>query len=256
MKVVTIPLNDDNYGYLLIDEGTGKAAVIDVSGQPDVVLEAVARENVDAVMVLTTHKHWDHAGGNNKIKLSIPSIEILGSERDAVEGCTRFVTDGEEFTMSTIHVKCLLTPGHTMGHISYVVHHNGEYAVFTGDCLFIGGAGKFFEGTGADMYHSLYEKLLNLPKETKIYCGHEYTLSNYRFALSIDSTNVDLIDAYERAQRLRGEGKPTIPSTIEVEMKTNPFLRVFDPVIQAACGCGSTDPIEVLTGVRESKNRF
>lgn len=141
-----------------------------------------------------------------------------------------------------------------MGHISYYATHNNDKAVFTGDCLFVGGVGKFFEGTASDMHHALYDKLLKLPIDTKIYCGHEYTLSNYRFALSIDKSNADLVEANKRAVQLRNSGIPTIPSTIEFEMKTNPFLRVYD---QSMIDCtGLSDPIQVLHSVREMKNNF
>lgn len=144
-----------------------------------------------------------------------------------------------------------------MGHISYYVEHNDQRVVFTGDCLFMGGAGRFFEGTGEDMYPSLYEKLAKLPADTLIYCGHEYTLSNYKFALSIDSANQDLVAIYEKCVKLRDEGKPTIPSSIDLELKTNPFLRVYDPAVRKSLGFSEdSNPIAVLTAVREAKNNF
>jgi hydroxyacylglutathione hydrolase len=128
--------------------------------------------------------------------------------------------------------------------------------VFTGDCLFVGGVGKFFEGTATDMYVSLYEKLGKLPPETLIFCGHEYTLSNYRFALSVDSENVDLIAANKRAVVLRSEGKPTIPSSILIEIATNPFFRATSESLQKSCGHGSVDPVQILHNIREGKNQF
>lgn len=256
MRVVIIPLNDDNYGYLLIDESSNECAIIDVSGQPEEILKCVEKEGVRVLKVLTTHKHWDHAGGNNKIKTSIPNVEIVGSQVDDVEGCTNFVEDGQMISISGISVRCILTPGHTMGHMSYYAEHNDEKAVFTGDCLFVGGVGKFFEGTAADMYVSLYEKLGRLPPSTLIYCGHEYTLSNYRFALSVDSENTDLITANQIALTLRTEGKPTIPSTVSMEILTNPFLRANSESLQKSCGHGSLDPIQILHNIREGKNNF
>lgn len=256
MRIVTIPLNDDNYGYLLIDETTNEAAIVDVSGQPEEVLKYVKKEGVRLTMVLTTHKHWDHAGGNTKMKTLFPNIEIVGSNVDDVEGCTTFVQDGSRISLSNISIHCILTPGHTMGHISYFAEYQNEKVVFTGDCLFIGGVGKFFEGTASDMHISLFEKLAKLPKETLVYCGHEYTLSNYRFALSIDCENEHLISANNRAISLRASGKPTIPSTIDDELKTNPFLRVHDKAVQNSCGHGSLDPIQILHNIRDMKNRF
>jgi hydroxyacylglutathione hydrolase len=256
MRVVIVPLNDDNYGYLLIDETSNECAIIDVSGQPEEILKHVEKEGVVIIKVLTTHKHWDHAGGNNKIKVLHPNLEIVGSLIDNVEGCTTFVEDGQMINVSGIAIRCILTPGHTMGHMSYYAEHNNEKAVFTGDCLFVGGVGKFFEGTAADMYVSLYEKLGRLPPETLIYCGHEYTLSNYRFALSVDNENMDLINANKRAVILRREGKPTIPSTILAEIATNPFFRATSESLQKSCGFGSSDPIQVLHNIREGKNNF
>ena len=143
-----------------------------------------------------------------------------------------------------------------MGHISYFAEHNDQKVVFTGDCLFVGGVGKFFEGTAADMHVSLFDKLGKLPKETLIYCGHEYTLSNYRFALSVDGKNEDLLQANSRAVALRAQGIPTIPSTIEAEFKTNPFLRVYEKNLQESCGIGTLDPIQILHNVHDMKNKF
>ena len=256
MRVVIIPLNDDNYGYLLIDETTNEAAIIDVSGQPDEVLKDVEREKVRVTKILTTHKHWDHAGGNMKMKTFLPDIEIFGSDVDDVEGCTEFVKDGSVIALSNIKITCMLTPGHTMGHISYFAEHDNHKVVFTGDCLFVGGVGKFFEGTAADMHGALFDKLAKLPRETLVYCGHEYTLSNYKFALSVDGQNSDLINANNRAKALRAEGHPTIPSTLEQEFRTNPFMRVHDKFVQASCGEGSSDPVQIMQNVRDMKNRF
>lgn len=256
MRVVIIPLNDDNYGYLLIDETTNVAAIIDVSGQPEEVLKVVQREGVRVTKVLTTHKHWDHAGGNLKMKVMLPDIEIIGSNVDDVEGCTTFVQDGSVLTVSNISIRCILTSGQTMGHISYYAEHGNQKVVFTGDCLFVGGVGKFFEGTAADMHLSLFEKLGKLPHETLVYCGHEYTLSNYRFALSVDSRNEHLVSANKCAVAARAAGKPTIPSTIGAELQTNPFLRVYEDSLIEACGGGSSDPIHVLHNVRQMKNAF
>lgn len=256
MRVVIIPLNDDNYGYLLIDESTNEAAIIDVSGQPDEVLRIVEKEGVHLTKILTTHKHWDHAGGNLKMKSRFPDIEILGSAVDDVEGCTNFVADGTTLMLSTISIRCILTSGHTMGHISYYAEHGQQKVVFTGDCLFAGGVGKFFEGTATDMHCSLFEKLGKLPTETLVYCGHEYTLSNYRFALSVDPKNEQLIAANENAVINRSEGKPTIPSTIGKELATNPFYRVYETSLRESCGLGSSDPIQIMHNVRERKNAF
>ena len=256
MRIVIVPLNSDNYGYLVIDEKTNNGIFVDVSGQPDIVLNEIKQNNVNLTTVLTTHHHWDHAGGNNAVKDAVPSVEIVGGEIDNVEGCTRFVKDGEEWTYGEdIKVRCIHTPGHTNGHISYFLEQGNQRAVFTGDCLFVGGCGKFFEGTGEDMYNALYEKLGSLPSDTLIYCGHEYTLSNYKFALSCEPNNTHLIEANEKAKAAREAGKPTIPSSLEVEKQTNPFLRVLFPTIKALFP-DAMDGAQLLTAVREAKNNF
>lgn len=256
MRIEIIPLNSDNYGYLVINEKTNNCMVVDVSNQPEIILSTVKQHNVNLTTVLTTHHHWDHAGGNNTIKDAVPNVEIIGGKIDNVEGCTRFVEDGEQWTYEDdINVRCIHTPGHTNGHISYFIEQGNHRTVFTGDCLFIGGCGKFFEGTGADMYQALYEKLGSLPPDTLIYCGHEYTLSNYKFALSCEPNNTHLIEANEKVKKLREAGKPSIPSTIEHERLTNPFLRVMFPTVRALFP-DLQDDISVLSAVREAKNNF
>lgn len=257
MKVVTIPLNSDNYGYLLVDEVTKECAIVDVSNQPEKVLEEVAKHTVNLTMVLTTHKHWDHAGGNAVVLQRFPDVKILGSQVDKVEACNQFVSDGEIINFGNeITIKCLLTPGHTMGHISYFVEDGktGQNVVFTGDCLFVGGAGKFFEGTGQDMYQSLYQKLGVLPPETLVYCGHEYTLSNYIFALSAEPENVRLVEENEQAKQLRAEGKQTIPTTIGKELLTNPFMRANESNLRQKYG--GSDTATTLAAIRAAKDNF
>lgn len=262
MKILTIPLNDDNYGYLVFDEESKKGFLVDVSNQPQACYEVVTKESVRVAMVLTTHKHWDHAGGNITFKGLIPECEIIGSAIDDVEGCTKVISDGEEIECSGIRIRAILTPGHTMGHMSYFVEHNGERACFTGDCLFVGGVGKFFEGSAADMYPTLFTKLGGLPQDTMIYCGHEYALSNYRFALSVDADNADLRAAQERAVALRAQGLPTVPHSLADEFRTNPFLRLSSPAIQLSMcmpcspAGGGVDLVATLAAVREAKNNF
>ena len=256
MRVVTVPLNEDNYGYLLIDQRSNNAAIVDVSSQPQKMLEVVAREGVNLVKVLTTHKHWDHAGGNNEIKKIHPDIEIVGSVIDNVEACTKFVEDGEEFMLSDIKIKCLLTNGHTNGHISYhATAPDNESIVFTGDCLFIGGCGRFFEGSNVDMLNSM-KKIEALGDATKIYCGHEYTTNNYKWISSIDKSNIKLNEMIILVNQQREQGLPSIPSTVGREKLTNPFMRYNDPAMNDLCkGCNS-DPAAIIQYLRNSKNKF
>ncbi|CAM9301262.1 unnamed protein product [Choristocarpus tenellus] len=198
MKVVPVPILDDNYAYLLIDERDSTTAVVDPA-EPEKVLAAATKEGVQISKVLTTHKHSDHAGGNTTLKHLVPHLEVVGGSEERVQACTTGVSDGECFAVGSISVTCLHTPGHTMGHICYYVTDGDERAVFTGDMLFIGGAGRFFEGSATDVFPSLYEKLGKLPPDTLVYCGHEYTLANYRFALSIEPDNKELKRANQLA---------------------------------------------------------
>ena len=164
MRVIPTPLNSDNFGYLVFNEETNEGFWVDVSMQPNKCFEILKSYGVSVKHVLTTHKHADHAGGNAEFKELLGGvIEIFGSATDAVEACTNLVADKDTLQISGMSITCLLTPGHTQGHVSYFVEHNGDKVVFTGDVLFIGGAGRFFEGTAEDMYFSLFEQLGKLP---------------------------------------------------------------------------------------------
>ncbi|CAM9520979.1 unnamed protein product [Ascophyllum nodosum] len=255
MRVVCVPVLHDNFAYLLIDE-SGVTAAVDPA-QPEKVLKAAKEEGVSISKVLTTHKHNDHAGGNSAIAKSIPGLEIVGGEKDRVQGCTSTVKDGDEFSIGSIEVKCLHTPGHTVGHICYYVTEGEQKAVFTGDTLFVGGAGRFFEGTPEEMQHSLAEKLGKLPPETLVYCGHEYTSANYKFAQSIDPDNEALKREIALTSERLGKGEHTVPSTIAKELATNPFMRAHDPSIQSRTGLAEgTSTSGFLGKIRQMKNAF
>ncbi len=155
--------------------------------------------------IFTTHKHMDHAGGNDVIYEQFPDVDIIGGTIDQVLCCRTCVNDGDVITFGNLKVHVLHTPGHTNGHICYFIPAQpgcDTPAVFTGDTLFIGGCGKFFEGTGTEMYNSL-KKLTALPSNTEVYCGHEYTASNYRFALSINPSNAELVTVNDAVAQLR-----------------------------------------------------
>lgn len=185
--------------------------------------------------VFTTHKHMDHAGGNDVIYEHFPDVDIIGGTIDQILCCRTCVSDGDIITFGNLKVHVLHTPGHTNGHICYFIPAQpgcDTPAVFTGDTLFIGGCGKFFEGTGAEMYNSL-NKLTALPGNTEVYCGHEYTTSNYRFALSINPSNADLVNVNDAVAQLRFLShylayQLTSLLTPVVERKTNhQFLQQF-----------------------------
>ncbi|XP_055345477.1 hydroxyacylglutathione hydrolase, mitochondrial-like [Paramacrobiotus metropolitanus] len=240
--VTILPALEDNFMYLITDTATKEAAVVDPA-DADGVRQAVEQNKVQLRTVLTTHHHWDHAGGNKKMAELFPDIKIVSGDKRA-EATNHLVEDGSALHIGNTTVKCLFTPCHTSGHICYYVtpSGSGEPAVFTGDTLFLAGCGKFFEGTGDEMYDNLVHKLGRLPAETKVYCGHEYSIQNLKFAASVDSNNTHVQDKLAYAQERRNEGLPVPPSTIAEEKQYNPFMRVNDAKAMAV--------------MRERKNNF
>lgn len=254
MRIWPIPCLEDNYAYLLIDDRSGDAAVVDPV-EPGHVIEAAHVHGANIKFVITTHHHWDHAGGNDEIKKLIPGIRVYGGSKDSVQGCTNAVQDGEEISLGlAIKIKALHTPCHTKGHICYNVTEDcgDDSAVFTGDTLFIGGCGKFFEGTAEQMYHSLCKKLASLPPSTRVFCGHEYTVKNLSFALEVEPDNPAIKKKLAWSKQQRMENKPTVPSTIGEELEVNPFMRVHTKSIQDATGL--INPIEIMGAVRRWKD--
>ncbi|KAK4382914.1 Hydroxyacylglutathione hydrolase cytoplasmic [Sesamum angolense] len=243
-------------GGRIIDEATKEAAVVDPV-EPHKILRVAQENGVDLKLVLTTHHHWDHAGGNDKIKQLVPEIKIFGGSVDNVQGCTNKVENGDKLSLGTgIDILCLHTPCHTKGHISYYVtgKEGDDPAVFTGDTLFVAGCGKFFEGTAEQMYQSLCVTLGSLPKPTRVYCGHEYTVKNLQFASTVEPDNVRISQKLSWAEQKRHTGLPTVPSTIEEELETNPFMRVDLPEVQEKVSCKS--PVDALREIRQRKDNW
>ncbi|OZJ06729.1 hypothetical protein BZG36_00343 [Bifiguratus adelaidae] len=280
MKVIPIPVLEDNFSYILIDEKTKEAAIIDPA-EPIKILNILSQTGAKLTTILTTHHHWDHSGGNIDLIAKKPGLAVYGADARIPE-INYVCKDKEDICLGTLTITPLHTPCHTKGHICYYVQDgnssktNGmtinasshptqspSKAVFTGDTLFIAGCGRFFEGDARDMYRCLYHVLGELPGETVVYGGHDYVRSNVDFALSINPQNSDLHmfnanvgSIYQQHdQHYLGSnpsGRPFIVSTIEQEKKINPFLRCHDPAIMAAVG--KTDPVEVLGGLREMKD--
>jgi len=223
--------------------------------EPDTVLQAVSEHQVNLTKVLTTHHHWDHAGGNEQlVKKSKNALQVFGGDQ-RIGALTNEVKHGDKFTIGDINVECLFTPCHTTGHICYYLTAEGQTpAVFTGDTLFIGGCGRFFEGTAEQMYCALIEKLSSLPDNTKVFCGHEYTLQNLKFAQHVERENQDISSKIKWAAQKRDKGEPTVPSTIAEEKKINPFMRVHSATVQKHCGCG--DPLSAMQAIRKEKDNF
>ncbi|KAG1676015.1 Hydroxyacylglutathione hydrolase, mitochondrial [Nymphon striatum] len=226
MKIKLLPALKDNYMYLLIDTNTNEAAVIDPV-EPQKVFSAVEEEKVNLTSVLTTHHHWDHSGGNTELaKLFKNKLQFYGGDSRIPE-TSHQLKDKDTFKIGSLNVECFATPCHTTGHLCYYVNaENKPSAVFTGDTLFVGGCGRFFEGTADQMNYALNEVLANLPDETKVYCGHEYTVNNLKYALHVEPENQVIKDKLSWAKAQRDNKETTIPSTIGEEKTYNPFMRV------------------------------
>ena len=219
-------LANSNYGFLIHDSESGRTACIDTP-EMDPILKALERRGWTLTEIWNTHHHFDHVGANTELAKRF-DIEIIGNTHDAkrIVGLTRGVEGGETFQFGAHHVHVIDTPGHTLGHICFHVPdaHDGEGAAFVGDTLFVMGCGRLFEGTPAQMHASL-SKLMALPETTRLYCAHEYTLSNAAFAVTVDGENPDMLSAIEDAKALREKSIPTVPTTVAKERATNPFVR-------------------------------
>ncbi|KAH3720102.1 hydroxyacylglutathione hydrolase, mitochondrial-like [Dreissena polymorpha] len=254
MRVRLVPALEDNYMYLLIDEATQTCAAVDPV-EPEKLLKAVEEEQVTLSCVLTTHHHWDHAGGNVELIKKTGPLPVYGGD-DRIGALTEKVGHNRQLTLGNLNIQCLFTPCHTTGHICYYVTGEGEEpAVFTGDTLFSAGCGRFFEGTPPEMYKALIEILGNLPAKTRVFCGHEYTIQNLKYAEHVEPENAYIRNKMEWAKKLRESNVPTIPSTIEEEKKINPFMRVQEGSVHKHVG-GATDPIEVMRLLRLEKDTF
>ncbi|XP_026728931.1 hydroxyacylglutathione hydrolase, mitochondrial isoform X2 [Trichoplusia ni] len=254
MDVKILPALKDNYMYLLIDKRTNQAAIIDPV-EPETVLRAVCEHGVNLTTVLTTHHHWDHAGGNQELVKKIPNIEVYGGD-DRIGALTKKVEHNTIFNIGNMVVQCLFTPCHTAGHICYFVttpDEANDSIVFTGDTLFLAGCGRFFEGTAEQMYGAM-SILGSLPDNTKVYCGHEYTVQNLKFAAHVEPKNEHIKNKLEWAIQRREDGKPTVPSTISEEKQINPFMRVVEPAVMIHAG--AKDAIDTMRSIRLEKDTF
>lgn len=255
MKIHQIPLLRDNYGYLLVCEKTDQAAIVDPS-EAEPVLRKLEQEKSDLRAILNTHHHRDHTGGNEKL-LAARRMDVYGHKSDGnrIPGLTHGVDQGDEIRIGELKGEVLFIPGHTTGHVAYLF---GD-ALFCGDTLFTAGCGRLFEGTPEQMHASL-SKIMALREDTKIYCGHEYTESNLRFALTVEPKNPKVVSRYERVQAQRARGVPTVPATLEEEKETNPFLRWDSGEIQrslkAAVPGQRMDPVSIFASVRRLKDAF
>jgi len=253
VSVVPVAAFKDNYVWTL--RNASHAAVVD-PGEARPVLDYLRRENLRLAAILATHHHPDHVGGIAELRRSF-DVPVYGPKNEPIATLTRPVAEGDEVRIPELGVtlSVLDIPGHTRAHIAYY----GAGALFCGDTLFACGCGRLFEGTAEQMYASL-SKLAALPDDTKVYCGHEYTLANIGFARAVEPDNSALDQREARDRKLRAEGKPTLPSRLGEEKATNPFLRCLEPaVIESAnkyLGARVADPVRVFAAIREWKNRF
>ena len=253
LELVTIPCLEDNYAYLVGNLDTGEAALIDV---PDAapINQVVAATGWTLTTVLLTHHHWDHIDGLDGLNRR-SELKIIGAAADAhrLPPLDTAVKDGDVINVCGEQTRVLDVSGHTVGHIAFYM--GGVDLAFTADSLMAMGCGRLFEGSPAQMWNSM-QKLRALPPETVICSGHEYTLSNARFAASLEPDNDNVKSRLSRVQEARDDGIRTVPSRLDDEMRTNPFLRADDPDLMAAIGMADAAPADVFAEIRSRKDNF
>ena len=253
LEIEMFPCLADNYGFLLHDSDAQVTASVDTP-DAEAILAALERRGWTLTHILNTHHHGDHAGGNLVLK-DRTGCRVIGPRNDAkrIPGIDVGVADGDRFSLGTHAVQVFETPGHTIGHIVYHLPQDG--VAFVGDTLFALGCGRLFEGTPDQMWRSL-QKLLRWPDETRIYCAHEYTQANARFAMTVEPGNAALIERAREVDRLRAAGQPTVPTTLRLEKATNPFLRPSSRNLRATIGLADADDVAVFARTRAMKDAF
>lgn len=255
LSITPIPAFDDNYIWLLRNPGAQVSAVVD-PGDEEPVLEYLRAHGLELGAILITHHHWDHTGGVQDLLGVFPGIPVFGPARESIPTVTHALREGDRATVAGMdaELKAIDVPGHTAGHIAYY----GEGALFCGDTLFTGGCGRVFDGTAADLYRSLI-RIAALPPATRIYCAHEYTLDNLGFAKWVEPDNQALLEREKQDRASRASDRPTVPSLLELELQTNPFLRADVPRVIEAAETYAGGPLrtgaEVFAAVRSWKDR-
>lgn len=253
LNILQLPVLNDNYIYLLHDPVSGETAAVDPAvAQP--VLDVLDQKGWQLTTILNTHHHGDHVGGNLELKQKTGCTVIAAlSDQHRIPGFDRGVVEGDVITLGKHSARVVSTPGHTSGHVVY--HFADDNTLFCGDTLFVMGCGRLFEGTAEQMWHSL-QKLKALPASTQIYCAHEYTQANGRFALTVEPDNRQLQQRMDVINQLRANYQPTVPSTIEQELATNPFFREDSLALQETIKMVGKKPVEVFAEVRRLKDGF
>ncbi|SPJ28315.1 hydroxyacylglutathione hydrolase [Falsiruegeria mediterranea] len=253
LEIVTIPCLSDNYAFLAHDDASGETALVDAPEAGPILAELEAR-GWSLSHVLLTHHHWDHVDGLGGILAKHPA-KVIGAAADAhrLPALDAQVKDGDTFEFGGEAVHVMDVSGHTVGHIAF--HMPASSVLFTADSLMALGCGRLFEGTPDQMWASLC-KMAALPPETTVCSGHEYTQSNGAFAVTIEPENADLQTRVADIAQARAAGKPTVPSSLALELATNPFLRAAEPGIAANLGMFGADPAAVFTEIRSRKDKF
>ncbi len=256
MEIVTIPILKDNYAFVLVDRPRQQATVFD-PGDSAPIAAWLDQNHLELVKIWITHHHRDHIGGIADLLQRFPRVIVSGGahDRGRIPKQHVYLNDGDRITFADQTAQIFFIPGHTLGHIAYYFaptdHQPGE--LFCGDTIFGGGCGRLFEGTPAQMLESI-DRLRQLPPSTRMWCSHEYTLHNLRFALTIEPCNIDLQNRYHKAEVNRSNSQPTIPSTIGLERQTNPFLRWDIPVVSLAVASNSF--VDTFARLRGRKEQF
>lgn len=262
LKIIPVPAFTDNYLWLLHPENSNDAYVVD-PGSAEPIETALAKYGLNLAGILVTHHHGDHIGGIQELTAE-RDIPVYGPDSRNIPFITQPLSEGDTIRLGgQFDFQVMAVPGHTLDHI--VFYCAEEAVLFCGDTLFAGGCGRMFEGTPEQMYASL-EKLAQLPPETAVYCAHEYTLSNLKFALAVEPGNEKLQARQQRAESTRAFGSPTVPSTIGLELDTNPFLRVQIPAVVAAAReeaaknhehfASNSEPSAIFVVLRAWKDNF
>ena len=258
MEIIRIPVLSDNYIFVLYDPDEAEAVVVDPA-VPQPVLDWLGDNDAQLTAIWNTHHHSDHVGANRKLIEKFPGLEVIAGQYDfehrRIPGQTQVVSEGDRVQFSGREAVVIDCPGHTLGHIAYYfppTSEDPEPQLFCGDTVFAGGCGRLFEGTAAQMVSSI-DKFRRLPTNTQIWCAHEYTLNNLKFALAVEPDNQVLQQRMDSVRQLRQNSQATVPSNLEMELATNPFLRWDQPSISSRFG---SSPEEVFATVRKKKDRF
>ncbi|MFN3582194.1 MAG: hydroxyacylglutathione hydrolase [Pseudomonas sp.] len=258
VEFIALPAFQDNYIWLIADSQRQQVAVVDPGDAVPVITWLGRHPEYRLTHILITHHHRDHTGGLATLKAAT-DCKAWGPGTENIAGLDRTLGDGDSLSLFGLNLQVIEVPGHTLGHIAYYCAAGADPWLLSGDTLFAGGCGRLFEGTPEQMHSSLL-KLAALPENTRVYCAHEYTLANLRFAHAVEPDNADIRVRMEVVEGLRAAGRMTLPSSIGLEKQTNPFLRAEQPAVVAAATTQSAQPtqsgVQTFAAIRAWKDRF